>query len=96
MRRIQCSASVESGTGNQVRQPLARKSWSIHNFSPVCASGGRDSFQVGQTAKARSGYRVQSLRNGRDRQYGTYLTDTRPRRVVTMAQVQDRYPQEVR
>src|ERR1700721_2514567 len=29
---------------------------------------GADSFQVGQTAKARSGYRVQSLRRGRDRQ----------------------------
>jgi len=27
-------------------------------------SGGRGSFQVGQTAKARSGYRVQSLPEG--------------------------------
>jgi hypothetical protein len=27
---------------------------------------------IGQTAKARSGYRVQSLRKGRDRQCGTY------------------------
>jgi hypothetical protein len=29
--------------------------------------------KVGQTAKARSGYRVQSLREGRDRQRRTYL-----------------------
>lgn len=36
--------------------------------SYVCAPGGRDSFQVGQTAKARSGYRVHSLHIGRDRQ----------------------------
>ena len=36
--------------------------------SHVCASGGRDSFQVGQTAKARLGHRVQSLRKGHGRQ----------------------------
>jgi hypothetical protein len=31
-------------------------------------AGGQGSFQVGQTAKARSGYRVQSLRRGHGRQ----------------------------
>jgi hypothetical protein len=31
-------------------------------------AGGQSSFQVGQTAKARSGYRVQSLRKGHGRQ----------------------------
>lgn len=38
----------------------------------------KDGFQVGQTAKARSGYRVQSLLKGRDRQCGLYLTNTSP------------------
>ena len=38
----------------------------IGHLDPVygCASGGRGSFQVGQTAKARSGHRVQSLPKG--------------------------------
>jgi hypothetical protein len=37
------------------------------------ASGGLGGVQVGQTAKARSGYRVQSLHMGRDRQYKPIL-----------------------
>lgn len=57
--------------------------------SYVCSSGGRDSFQVGQTAKARSGYRVQSLRKGRDRQCRTHVNEDPPFRVVTIARIMD-------
>jgi hypothetical protein len=49
------------------------------------AAGG--SFQVGQTAKARSGYRVQSLRKGRDRQCRTYLIQYPPSPVVKIARL---------
>ncbi len=45
--------------------------------------------KVGQTAKARSGYRVQSLHKGRDRQCRTYLIDCRPTRVVKSARFID-------
>jgi hypothetical protein len=41
-------------------------------LSSRCTSGGRGQFPIGQTAKARSGYRVQSLRKGRDRQCRTH------------------------
>jgi hypothetical protein len=54
-----------------------------------CASGGRGSFQVGQTAKARSGYRVQSLRKGLDRQCRTYVNKDPPLKVVTIARLMD-------
>jgi len=39
------------------------------------ASGGPGGFQVGQTAKARSGYRVQSLHVGRNRQRKSILIE---------------------
>jgi hypothetical protein len=45
--------------------------------------------KVGQTAKARSGYRVQSLRKGRDRQCRTYLIDSHPDGVVKSARLID-------
>src|ERR1017187_3743593 len=40
---------------------------------------------IGQTAKARSGYRVQSLRKGRDRQCRTYPTHAAPSELVKIA-----------
>ena len=40
---------------------------------------------IGQTAKARPGYRVQSLRKGRDRQCGTYPNTRRPSELVKIA-----------
>jgi hypothetical protein len=40
---------------------------------------------IGQTAKARSGYRVQSLRKGRDRQYETNPTHVSPFELVKIA-----------
>jgi hypothetical protein len=40
---------------------------------------------IGQTAKARSGYRVQSLRKGRDRQCRTYPIHTVPSELVKIA-----------
>ncbi len=40
---------------------------------------------IGQTAKARSGYRVQSLRKGRDRQCRTYPMHAAPSELVKIA-----------
>ena len=40
---------------------------------------------IGQTAKARSGYRVQSLRMGRDRQCKTYPIHVAPSQLVKIA-----------
>ncbi len=42
--------------------------WHGKNSWTSMDAGGQGSFQVGQTAKARSGYRVQSLRKGHGRQ----------------------------
>ena len=62
------AVNSKSGT-DSARPPLAGSQIRII-WTPCCVarSGGRGSFQVGQTAKARSGCRVQSLRKGRDRQ----------------------------
>jgi hypothetical protein len=46
-------------------------------------------FQVGQTAKARFGYPVQSLRTGRDRQCRTHVNNDPPLKVVTIARLMD-------
>jgi hypothetical protein len=40
---------------------------------------------IGQSAKARSGYRVQSLRKGRDRQCRTYPIHAAPSELVKIA-----------
>jgi hypothetical protein len=62
--------------GNQHRQSANQGASSENVGTPVmCAhlAAGAAS-KVGQTAKVRSGYRVQSLREGRDRQCQTILS----------------------
>jgi hypothetical protein len=65
------------------RSPWVRRARALAScFAHIWRSGQLPSVQ---TAKARSGYRVQSLQNGRDRQCRAHLMNIRLHRVVITA-----------
>jgi hypothetical protein len=62
--------------GNRLRERapnLGANSENVGNLVTDAHLAAGAASKVGQTAKARSGYRVQSLRKGRDRQSRRYL-----------------------